>query len=182
MISLFWLSPAGGWPTKLYTDREVVEQAELIIVAHIKDGSITRVIHQGSGGRYEHRAILIVSRVIKGKFNKKELPFIMHYGLLPVPAENEGKLANGDYVVNNSVPPLGREEAIRIYEDNPSEGFFRPSGDVRKDQIWLLRFHWIAGVPDQTDLATTDLPGVWEPEDIQPPGKEQQLRGYLKSQ
>jgi hypothetical protein len=163
---------AGAWPVYLYTDAEVVKQAELIAVGHLKEGSLSRIPHPGS---YEHRAVLIISRVIKGKANGQELPIIIHYGLLPVPARYEAQLDTNHFAELDHIPPFSPDETIRIYEDNPSEGFSRPSGDIRKDQIWLLRLHEKAGMRDDPQIATTNAPGVWEPEDIQPLSKEQEL-------
>jgi hypothetical protein len=179
-ISALLLDHAAAWPTMKYTDAQIVERAELIVVAHIKDGSLARVIHIADGARsYEHRATLVITGVIKGGIQTREMPIIIHYGLLPVPARFDNMLDR--FVEMSRIPPYDAQEAIKIYEDNPSEGFFRPSDDVRKDQIWLLRVHRTAGMRDDADVATTDLPGVWDPEDIQKSGKEQDLRKYLNA-
>jgi hypothetical protein len=164
---------AAAWSTPLYSDAEVAQRAELIVIGQVKAGSLVRLLHRGS---YEHRAILLISRVIKGEYEKRELPIVIHYGLLPVPARYEGNLNDGSFVGLDHIPPYSPDESIRIYEDNPSEGFFRPSGDVRKDQIWCLRLHREAGVRDYPDIATTDALGVWDPEDIESLNKEQQFK------
>ena len=176
ILAVLLSSRAEAWPTRLYSDAEVVEQAELIVIARIKEGSIKKIFH-GGGSSYEHRAILIVSRVIKGEFHEKELPIMIHYGLLPVSARYQNDLAHGDATVRS--PPEEPGESVRIYEDNPSEGFFRPSGDVHQEQIWLLRHRSSPRAKDYSDVSTTDLLGIWEPEDLQPPAKEQQLAKYL---
>ena len=161
-----------AWPTRLFSDAEVIERSELIVLARIRVGSIKKMTNVGS---YEHSAILIVSHVLKGKFQERELPIIIHYGLLPVAARYEKNMADGDATVRS--PPEEPGETVRIYEDNPSLGFFRPSGDVHTEQIWLLRHHSFPQAKDY--FATTNRLGVWAPEDIQPPTKEKQWAKYL---
>jgi hypothetical protein len=156
---------AHAWPTKLYSDAEVVARAELIVIARVKEGSIKKVVHKDVGS-YEHHAILLVTRVIKGVFNETELPITIHYELLPVSAR---------YVKDMNTKPTSPEEpgeATRIFEDNPSMGYFRPTDDVHKDQIWLLHRE---GYDSQTKTL-----GVLNPEDIQPITKESRLKRLLQ--
>ena len=159
---------ANAWPTKLYSDAEVVARAELIVVARVKEGSIKKVIHKDKGS-YEHHAILVVTRVIKGVSHDAELPITIHYGLLPVSAR---------YVKDMNTKATAPEEpgeATLIFEDNPSEGYFRPTGDVHKDQIWLLHHNGYGYDNPPKTL------GVLNPEDIQPTEKEGRLKRLLQN-
>ncbi|HEV7401391.1 MAG TPA: hypothetical protein VGO11_00630 [Chthoniobacteraceae bacterium] len=155
---------AAGWPTKLFSDAEVADRAELIVVGRIKVGSIKRVTRE-DGGAYRHTAILIVTRTVKGVTQEKELPITIHYGLLPVSARFEKEM--------NIKPTLPEEpgQATRIFEDNPSEGYFRPTGDIHQDQLWLLHR---AGYESPSKTL-----GVLNPEDIQPATKEQRIKALL---
>ena len=149
---------ANAWPTKLYSDAEVVARAELIVIARVKEESIKKVIHKDKGS-YEHHAILVVTRVIKGVSHDAELPITIHYGLLPVSAR---------YVKDMNTKATAPEEpgeATLIFEDNPSEGYFRPTDDVHKEQIWLLH-----------RKSQTNALGVLNPEDIQPITKTDRLK------
>jgi len=176
LVSLLVPGLAIGWPTKLYSDAEVVARAELIVLAHVKKGSITKLIRQ-NGSSYEHRATLVVTNVIMGKVIEGELPIMIHYGLLPISASHEKNMTNGNVTVRS--PPEEKGEKTRIWEDNPSMGFFRPSGDVYINQLWLLRHFSHPPTKDDPDVATTNLFGIWDPEDIQPATKEQVLKVNL---
>jgi hypothetical protein len=167
-----------AWPTRLYTDAEVVKRSDLIVLAHVEVGSIKKVLHEG-GASYEHRAVLVVSRVIKGEFHNRKLPFKIPYGLIPVSAQYEKNIDQGD--ATRRSPPEEPGETVRIYEDNPSEGFFRPSGDVHQEQIWLLRHNLPPNANAYSGGAADDILYISAPEDIQPLSKEQQLRKYLVS-
>lgn len=177
------LGRTAAHPTTLHTDTEVVKRAELIIVAHVKDGSIKRIAHyrpisDGVSARsYEHRATLIVSRVIKGKLESHELPITIHYGLLPVPAREEYAWMRNGFREKDEMPPYNNQEIIRIYEDNMGMGR-RNSEDIRKDQIWLLRRYGTNGVQNDD---TTELLGIWDPEDIQSLTKEHELSKHLRT-
>ena len=160
-----------AWPTSYYSDDIIVDRSELIVLACVKEGSISKI---SLPAKYEHRAILIVSRVIKGNLEKKEIPIMIHYGLLPVAVSSERYMAT-----EQSVPEV-EGEAVKIHEDNPSEGFFRSSGDVHQDQIWFLRHHRLPSPRDHHDDGeTTDLFGIWDPEDLQAPANERKLSPYL---
>ncbi|MCF7788364.1 MAG: hypothetical protein K9N47_19740 [Prosthecobacter sp.] len=166
LLAAVFSGTAGAWPTRLYTDAEVTARAELIVIARVKEGSIKKVAHK-SEGTYEHHAILLVTRVIKGVFQDAELPITLRYGLLPVAAR---------YVKDMNTRPTAPEEpgeATHIFEDNPSEGYFRPTADVHKNQIWRLHHQ---GNSYETHAKTL---GVLNSEDIQPLTKEDRLKQLL---
>jgi hypothetical protein len=77
------------------------------------------------------------------------------------------------------MPSYDDSEPIKIYENNPSEGFFRPSGDIRKDQIWFLERSTAEEVRMNPEISKAGVLGVREPEEIQPPEKEIVLRKPL---
>ncbi|MEY2487359.1 MAG: hypothetical protein QOH39_3007 [Verrucomicrobiota bacterium] len=177
ILAALLLGRAAAWPTKLYGDGEVVGRAELIVVARVKEGSIKKII-AGRGSSYEHHAILVISRVVKGELHKEELPITISYGLLPVSARQEKHMTPDEDATKRSGPEEPGE-STKIYEDNPSMGFGpRVSGDVYQEQIWLL--HRL-GPPrgDNPELSPAGAFGISNPEDLQPLKKEQQLSALL---
>jgi hypothetical protein len=64
-----------------------------------------------------------------------------------------------------------------LFDNNPNGGSEDPLiADIRKDQIWLIR----KGKGDDRSVSSTDTLGVFEPQDVQPLSKEQQLKKYVK--
>jgi hypothetical protein len=77
---------AHAWLRPTYEDATVVERSELIVVAHLKEGSIQHVPHKrkpDEGASWEHHAILVITKVLKGKCDTAEIPIVIHYGLTP---------------------------------------------------------------------------------------------------
>lgn len=169
LVALF-STRVGAWPTIYYTDAQIVERAELIVIARIKVGSIQRIPNDGG---YEHHATLIVSRVIKGTYKEQELPITISYGLLPVASRYRATLG----IKRDKAEEEG--EATVIYEDNASEGYFRPSSDVHQELIWLL--HRLGRPLDPKNLQVNPAGsiGVKDREDIEPLGKERDLLKYV---
>lgn len=68
---------AAAWLRPQYEDATVVDRSELIVVAHIKPGSTEYVPHKkqpDEGASWEYHATLVVSEVLKGKCDDKEIP------------------------------------------------------------------------------------------------------------
>ena len=167
----------------------VVKRAELIVIARIKTGSVKKNFHDHGPGRgftYEHSAILIVSHVIKGELHQPELPIMIHYGLLPVSNGWQNKPSQHGFAFDDAVhsPPEFPGESTIIYEANPDPGgLHRPSGEIHHKQIWLLRHNSSPkgkelGYDDRA-LATTNFLGIWDPEDLKPSEKLQELAKYI---
>ena len=168
---------AVAWPVVPHREAEVVGRAELTVAARVKEGSIKKIL-LGGGSSYEHRAILIVSRVIKSEFHEKEPPITISYGLLPVSARQEKHMEPDEDATVRSRPEEPGE-STRIYGDNPSQGFFRPSSDVHQEQIWLLHRLGPPHAKDNLEASPRGRIGISDPEDLQPLKKEEQLSHYL---
>lgn len=118
-----------AWPVLILTDKQRVEKAALIVVAHIKSDSITRTTH-------EHTAVLVITTVIKGEKRQGELPATLSPGLLPMPARFEEK--RNEFRDLKSEHPCNGEKDVKIYDDNPDPEGGAVTDDVSKDQIWFL--------------------------------------------
>ena len=89
---------AESWLRRGYHDSVLVERSELIFVGRLKRDSIEYIPHStgpGEGHGWEHRARLVISEVLKGELDEKELMIIIHYGLDPIVGgvmEREGRI------------------------------------------------------------------------------------------
>ncbi len=172
---LFAGNPLMAWPRMLFTDAQIVPRADLIAIGHIKAGSIKITMRRGS---YESRAVLVVTSLLKGSAASQEIPILIHYGLVAVPEVDKDKI---DTQFDHDMPFIyDFSKPILFYEDNPSEGFSKISNDIRQDHTWLLRQYRTKGEKtDQLDTYSTDILGVWDPEDVQPLTKTSELQKYL---
>src|SRR5262245_9042942 len=77
--------PAQAWMRGRFEDGEVVSRSPLIVVGYLRRGTLERVEHPdiGNGLSWEHHATLIVSEVLKGRAEAREIPIVIHYGLSP---------------------------------------------------------------------------------------------------
>jgi hypothetical protein len=128
--------PAHAWLRPFYADSDVVERSEAIVVGGIKEGSLEFVpqwTKPGEGIWWEHRAVLVIRRVLKGKVDKQEIPIIIHYGLEPLVGGK--RLHEGSK--STPVPPTG---AISIRDTGNRAMSLKPLvNDARADNIWFLR-------------------------------------------
>jgi hypothetical protein len=141
-----------AWERPTYEDATVVERSELIVVAHLKEGSVLKVFHAkppNGGASWEYHATLVISTVLKGKCDKKEIPLIIHYGLSPH-EESAGK----DSPKND----------IRIIDDGGSKASDIPVKNAGEDNLWFLRKR--SGIYGRE--AGTGNYGIVDPEDLQP--------------
>jgi len=176
---------ALGWEAVHYTDTQVVQRAETIVIGHIKSGSIEVTQYPGD---YISRAILIVTTVIKGDTKNREIPIILNYGLLPVPDRLKDKVDGVDDILKKLPQALNEKGPVLLFEDNPSEGCTKISDDILQDQIWLLRQgkRDVSQVPSSSGLigsfqdVTVSGLGVWDPQDVQPLTKTQDLTELVK--
>jgi hypothetical protein len=143
---------ALAWERPRYEDATVVERSELIVVAHLKEGSIEKVSHAQSpteGASWEHHAVLVISTVLKGKCDKQEISLIIHYGLLPLAGEGRKDSPKKD---------------IRIVDDGGSKASDIPVKNAGEDNLWFLRKR--SGIYGR-EPGTGDY-GIVDPEDLQP--------------
>ncbi len=150
---LLILSPmvALAWMHFPYEDATVVERSELIVVAHLREGSILKAPHEKSpvaGASWEYHAALVITVVLKGKCDKQEIPLVLHYGLTPI------------------VKAAGKETAKDVMEvfDTGSNKGGSLVKDAGKDNLWFLRK--LGGIYGR-EPGTGNF-GVVDPEDLQP--------------
>jgi hypothetical protein len=144
---------ALAWERPTYEDATVVERSELIVVAHLKEGSILKVSHEKSpvaGASWEYHATLVISTVLKGKCDKQEIPLIIHYGLSPLDGGGEkDSPKNGIRILDTS----GGSEKLDLLVK-----------DAGGDNLWFLRKR--SGIYGRE--AGTGNYGIVDPEDLQP--------------
>jgi hypothetical protein len=124
----------------------------LIVVAHLKEGSILKVSHAkppNGGASWEHHAMLVITTVLKGKCDKQEIPLVIHYGLSAVDQSEE-----------KDSPKIG----IRIVDTGGSNRSDIPVKDAGEDNLWFLRKR--SGIYGRE--AGTGNYGIVDPEDLQP--------------
>jgi hypothetical protein len=170
---------ARGWPRFPYSDTDVVQRSDLIIIAHVKEGSIVYVPHtmHDGGMIWEHHATLLVTEVIKGAWHDKELPIIIYYGLGPVVWNGENDPSSPHPFSESGVEKyLGPTSIIYIEDSGGRSG--RVSGDIRKDQIWFLRPRTDKSPRFEGDQPADAL-GIEDPQDIQPLELKPYFRAFL---
>ena len=158
--------PAIAWSEMAYTDAQIVDRADLVVVGHLKRDSLK---HQPRSISY---AVLVITRVIKGVTQVAEIPISI--SLLPAP----NTFKSADDFANNDLAPRTYDwtKPIVLFDNNPDGGSEYPLiDDIRKDQIWLLR-----KAKSMEGGNGKDILGVLDPQDVQPLAKEQQLKGYVK--
>jgi hypothetical protein len=144
---------ARAWLRPSYEDATVAERSELIVVARLKESSINKVPHDkplGEGESWEYHATLIISKVVKGTCEKKEIPVIIHYGLTPVVSvEDKGVPMGHVKILDTGNSDRGHESLIQ---------------DAAVNNLWFLRkrsgtFGREPGIGEY---------GIVDPEDVQP--------------
>jgi hypothetical protein len=154
MTLLLILCPqvALAWLRSSYEDATVVERSELIVVAHLKEGSILKVSHAKpphEGASWEYHAMLVITKVLKGKCDKQEIPLVIHYGLSAVDQSEE-----------KDSPKHG----IRILDTGGSKASDIPVKNAGEDNLWFLRKR--SGIFGREP--GTGNYGIVDPEDLQP--------------
>jgi len=170
-------NPANTELRVLYEDAIVVERSALIIVGHIKEGSIQYVPHRkekNEGTSYEHHATLVITEVLKGKCDEKKIPIIIHYGLTPVVG---GYVKTDSFMLN----PRGNrkdypKDIIEIF-DTGSSAHGGPSlvKDAREDNLWFLRK--LSGIYGEKAEGGTF--GIRDPEDLRPFAQKDYFLAYM---
>ena len=114
----------------MQTDEQVVAEAQWIILARIKEGSMRRVpLTQDS--TWEHQVILTVTEVLKGPSAPREIPVTIHYGLDVLVS---GLLTNGRrWMAGQPEVPAG---TVDIVDHGGMAGLL--TMDIRKDHLWFL--------------------------------------------
>jgi hypothetical protein len=161
---------AYAWLVGPRSDAEIMDNAQLVVVAHIQTNSLRSIPH---GSSYETQATLVVDHAIKGKKNNGEIPIMIHYGVVPIPQSCAEKIGT-DF--DRDLPfSYDYSKPILLFEDNPSEGFALVCSDIRKDQIWFLR-RYTRSTYDDTVMTNDGALGVLDFRDVQPMTKEKLFR------
>lgn len=159
-----------AWHRPHIQDGMLVESSELIVIGHLQKDSIVYVPHDRTDAKsWEHHAALIVTKVLKGKTDKTEIPIIVHYGL---DLKVDGKfLAQG----RGMTLPGNPKEAIEIWDTGNSTMVLAPTvKDAGRDHIWFLRrLSEMGRKPGNGKL------GIVNPEDIQAADLKSYFRAYL---
>lgn len=152
--------PAGAGRELL----EILRDADYVLIGHLTSDPIEVSVNHGA---YRHTATLAVTRLIKGDPGKPQMRIMFHHEIRPL--NFRGDQALWDVFVAQTPG-----ERVALLEDNM--GSVGPD-NLRKDCIWLLTRRldrskiWAEG-----DLEISDLPGVWEMNDVQPLDREKSLR------
>jgi len=176
-ILLFCSGPTYAWLRSGYEDATVVDRCELIVVAHLKEGTIEYVPHKkppGHGASWEHHAVLAITQVLKGTCKEKEIPVIVHYGLTPVVG---GHVKRDNFEVNLRG---GRKDypdgVIEILDTGNSGLSFSPLvKDARKDNLWFLRKR--SGTYGRKP--GSGRYGIVDPEDLRPLAWKEYFLAYM---
>lgn len=157
---------AYGWLRPSYEDATVVDRSELIVIGHLKDGSLEYVPHKKNrdeGASWEHHARLVITEVLKGMADEREIPLTIHYGLTPLVG---GYVERENFMIDNRG---GRNDCptniIEILDTgNSCVGMPPLVKDARQDNIWFLRKR--SGTYGREP--GTGAFGIVDPEDLQP--------------
>src|SRR5476649_483953 len=82
MCLLIFPLHVSAWGVSPRSDAEIANNAQIVVIARVKPNSLENLRHYGS---FETKAVLVVSRVLKGKLSTKELPIMIGYDAIPVP-------------------------------------------------------------------------------------------------
>jgi hypothetical protein len=163
---VFANSNCYGWLRMRVEDAVLVQRSEQIVIGHLKVDSIKYVPHirkQHEGRSWEHHAVLVISEILKGKEDKKEIPIVIHYGLDPYIGgrcpKDGGKI--NIHVDRKDFP----QDRIEILDTGNSALSFKPLvEDAGKNNIWFLQRR--SGRYGR--ITESGQFGISDPEDLQP--------------
>lgn len=157
-IATLFCITAPAWYRKSYSDQEIVIRSELIVVGRIDPKTLTRIEHKDGG--HEYHVELLLSDLLKGMVDKPSMTISIHYGIDPKVGPVPGS--------TNCAP-----DVVRLFDTmNSLKNIFPISGDIRTNHIWLLHQEHLPGID-------TDWLGIYDPEDIQPVSRKDELLKYL---
>ena len=175
---------ANAWLRMQYPDVILVERSELIVVGHIKKDSITYVAHavsNGGGRSWEHHATLIITEIIKGKCEEREIPIVIHYGLDPMIGGQflQARGGSGSYVSLFGKGAKIEKDQIDLFDTGSSAVSFTPFfSSAETDNLWFLRRR--AGIYGR-EPGTGDY-GIVDPEDVEKLELKDYFTKYLENE
>ncbi len=165
-VVVFENSICCGWLRMRVEDAVLFERSELIVIGYLKTDSIKYIQHKrdkNEGASWEHHAVLVVTEVLKGKLDKKEIPLVIHYGLDPYIGgrcpKDGGKI--NIHAGQNGFP----KDRIEILDTGNSGFSLKPLvEDAGNDNIWFLQKR--SGRYGHRD--ENGRFGIADPEELQP--------------
>jgi hypothetical protein len=152
-------SAAFAWLRVRYEDAQVVDRSTLIVVAHIKSGSLQYLdttAETAPGHSWNYHATLVIIKTLKGKLSADEIPITLFYG---IEATVEGKRQHdGD----GKEPGTFAKDSIQLYDHADLAPML--CQDATQDSIWLLQQR----TGYRGDKTGTGDFGITDPEEIQP--------------
>ncbi len=134
VIALLTPAVAHAWLRASYEDAQVVDPSTLIVVAHLKPGSLQYVDTSAdtpAAHSWNYRATLVISQTLKGKPQAQEIPITLFYG---IEALVEGKVQHDGGGQESGTFP---KDSIQLldYAD------FAPviCKDATQDNLWLMQ-------------------------------------------
>lgn len=158
---------ALAWTHALMSDTDLVQKSDLIVIAHVKPGSIVFIPQEG-GSSWRHTAVLVISEVIKGKNASTELPVVFRYGMDPLVIGKDGNIRGVSRGISDP-----NSQIVMGYQGGE---YGTIPGDLAKDHIWFLRFP-PAPIHPTDKPADQNVLGVSEPEELQPV----ELKSYFEA-
>lgn len=177
VISLALLAPeAHAWLRASYEDAVIVQRSELIVIGYIKKDSIKYIPHDhkpNEGASWEHHATLVITEVIKGQLEEKEISIIIHYGIDPLvggvlPSTGESYY----YGKSNKIPA----DQIDLFDQGGNLSMYPFFLHAEKDNLWFLRKRsgTYGREPGKGNY------GIADPQDVQPLELKDYFKAYLE--
>ncbi len=183
VIFLAVVSVAYGWMRWTFADAEIVSRAELIVVGSVKESTL-RCLEQHLIYLPENHLELQVTEFLKGTNHTRNIPVCITWGLTPVTGGYYRDSIHGvdwkGWTGNTNYP----KDVIEVFDTGNSISGLPPfTGDIRTNHIWLLR-HTYRGsnYPDLTYsyYCRSNWLSIYDPEDIQPMRRKNDLMRHLK--
>ena len=174
---------AHAWLRMYVEDAILAARSELIVVGHIKKGSVTYVSHnknenEGAGWEYhamEYHATLVIAETVKGKLEEKELPITIHYGIDAIVGGKSLSSSHYGYFTAKNEKPA--EDQIDLFDFGDSMTSFQPFiYHVEDDKLWFLcRREGEYG----REIGKGERYGIADPEEVQPLDLKDLFLAYL---
>jgi len=177
-LALFVPSTVHAWLRPSYEDATVVARSELIVVGELKEGRVDFISHRRApdAGSWEHHATLVITEVLKGECDQKEIPVVIHYGLTPMVG---GDFRREGFVIKRLEDGEDdQQNAVEIRDTGNSGMSLTPLvKDARDKHLWFLRKR--SGTFGREPGGKHY--GIVDPEDLQAFSLRDYFRAYLST-